>query len=285
MAEVEDAVIVAGGIGSRMLPASSVIAKEMLPLVDIPALTHLAREAVNAGAKRIHIITSPSKDFSSILSDNSWACEKRSDIDQELLSPFSDVEVMLHVQEVPKGFGDALSYALDSIRGPFMVLLGDNILLDNYAGVCGYIPSNASKILVDNFNRTSLPCVGLATVEDPENYGVVSMEGDLIKAIVEKPTRDSAPSNLVLCGRYVFTEDTLELLQKYNFEEYGELQSIEVQKHWIENNGLVGVRLEGFEWYDSGVPISWLKSQIDYALRRPDLSQEVRDWLNQRLQR
>ena len=85
MAEVEDAVIVAGGIGSRMLPASSVIAKEMLPLVDIPALTHLAREAVNAGVKRIHIITSPSKDFSNIFSDNSWAYEKRSDIDQELL--------------------------------------------------------------------------------------------------------------------------------------------------------------------------------------------------------
>ena len=105
MAAVEDAVIVAGGIGSRMLPASAAIAKELLPLVDIPAMTHLAREAINAGAKRLHIITSPTKDFSSILSDNSRAAQKRSDIDKELISPFNDVEIKVHVQEVPKGFG------------------------------------------------------------------------------------------------------------------------------------------------------------------------------------
>ena len=71
----------------------------------------------------------------------------RLDIDEELLSPFIDVEVKVHVQQVPKGFGDALSCALDSITGPFMVLLGDNILLDSYTGVSGYSPSNASKIL------------------------------------------------------------------------------------------------------------------------------------------
>ena len=128
MAAVEDAVIVAGGIGSRMLPASAAIAKEMLPLMDIPAMTHLAREAVNAGAKRIHIITSPTKDFSSILSDNSWLQKSDSDIDEELLSPFNDVEIKVHVQEVPKGFGDALSCALQSIQGPFWYF-GDNILL------------------------------------------------------------------------------------------------------------------------------------------------------------
>ena len=71
MAAVEDAVLVAGGSGSRMLPASAAIAKEALPLVDIPILSHLAREAVAAGAKRLHIISSPTKDFSSILKDNS----------------------------------------------------------------------------------------------------------------------------------------------------------------------------------------------------------------------
>ena len=71
------------------------------------------------------------------------------------------------------------------------------------------------------------------------------MEGDLVKAIVEKPSRESAPSNLVLCGRYVFSEDTAELLNEYSYEKFGELQSIEVQKHWMENSGLVGVHLRG----------------------------------------
>ena len=285
MAAVEDAVLVAGGIGSRMLPASAAIAKEALPLVDIPAISHLAREAVEAGAKRLHIITSPTKDFTSLLKDNSWALDKRPDISKELLSPFADVEVLVHVQEVPRGFGDALSCALDSISGPFMVLLGDNILLDSYSSVSNYNPSNASKILVEAYEKTSLPCVGLAAVEDPENYGVVSMEGQLVKEIVEKPNRNDAPSNLVLCGRYLFTEDTANLLSKYSFEEYGELQSIALQKHWMENDGLVGVELHGFQWYDSGAPLPWLKSQIDYALGREDMADDIRDWLKDRLQR
>ena len=285
MAAVEDAVLVAGGIGSRMLPASAAIAKEALPLVDIPALTHLAREAVEAGAKRLHIITSPSKDFTGLLKDNSLVSAKRPDISKELLSPFAEVEVLVHVQEIPRGFGDALSCALDSINGPFMVLLGDNILMDSYSTASNYTASNASKILVEAYEKTSLPCVGLAAVEDPENYGVVSMDGQLVKEIVEKPSRENAPSNLVLCGRYLFTADTADLLSKYSFEEYGELQSIAVQKHWMENEGLVGVELEGFQWYDSGAPLPWLKSQIDYALRREDMSDEIREWLKDRLQR
>ena len=285
MAVVEDAVLVAGGIGSRMLPASAAIAKEALPLVDIPALTHLAREAVAAGAKRIHIITSPNKDLNQMLKDNSWLNQKRPDIDAQILSPFSDVEVLVHVQEVAKGFGDALSCALHAIKGPFMVLLGDNILLDSFSSGTDYIPSNASRILVEEYQRTNRPCVGLAAVNDPQNYGVVSMNGDYVREIIEKPDPENAPSNLVLCGRYIFTEDTSELLSKYSFEEYGELQSIAVQQHWMKHEGLVGVELAGFEWYDSGSPVPWLKGQIDYALRREDMRDELREWLEGRLQR
>lgn len=285
MAAVEDAVLVAGGMGSRMLPASAAIAKEALPLVDIPALSHLAREAVAAGAKRIHIITSPKKDLSQLLKDNSWLHDTRPDLSAELLSPFNDVEVLVHVQEVPKGFGDALSCALHAINGPFMVLLGDNILLDSFNSTSNYIPSSASKKLVEAYLRTGLPCVGLAAVNDPENYGVVSMDGELVKDIIEKPVREDAPSNLVLCGRYVFTSDTSKLLSMYDYEQYGELQSIAIQQHWMQNEGLVGVELKGFQWYDSGAPLPWLKGQIDYALRRGDMSDDLRSWLTDRLQR
>ena len=285
MAAVDDAIIVAGGVGARMLPATAAVAKEMLPLVDIPAVSHLAREAIAAGAKRLHIITSPTKNFDSILGDNTWLAKNREDIKSELISPFLDVEVMIHTQNTPRGFGDALNYALPSISGPFMVLLGDNILLDSYSKLAEYRASNATKLLVEKYQETLLPCVGLISVQDPENYGVVTMSGDLITQIVEKPPPESAPSNLVLCGRYIFTKDTKDLLSKYSFEEYGELQSIAVQQHWMENDGLVGVELEGFQWYDSGAPLPWLKSQIDYALRREDLRDEIREWLVERLQR
>jgi UTP--glucose-1-phosphate uridylyltransferase len=285
MAVVEDAVIVAGGIGSRMLPASAAVAKEALPLVDIPALTHLAREAVNAGVKRIHIITSPRKDFSNLIGDNSWLIPKARGIDPKLLSPFDEVEVMIHVQEVPRGFGDALYCALHAISGPFLVLLGDNLLMDEHSNSHDYLASNASKTLIKAFDRTGLPCVGLYSVEDPENYGVVTMEGEKILDIIEKPIREDAPSNLVLCGRYLFTADTASLLEKYDFENYGELQSIALQSHWMNNDGLIGVELDGYQWYDSGAPMPWLKSQIDHALRRKDMSKELRKWLDERLQR
>ena len=283
MAVVEDAIIVAGGIGSRMLPVSAVIPKEALPLVDIPAIAHLAREAIHAGVKRIHIISSPSKDFSKILSDNSWIASTREELDPNLISPFNDIEVEVHIQEVARGLGDAISIALKSIQGPFLVLLGDNIILDNYSTPMKYTPSNASKSLVDKFQQTNLPCVGLIAVEDPQNYGVVSIDGGLIKSIVEKPTKEAAPSNLVLCGRYLFTPDTAELLKIYNFEDHGELQSIAIQQHWMNTDGLVGVQYENYTWYDSGNPLAWIKGQIEYALNREDLSEELLLWLKEKI--
>ena len=286
MAEVLDAVLVAGGLGTRMLPASASIAKEALPLVDIPVLTHLAREAVAAGAKRLHIVTSPRKDLSALLADNSWLLGKRSDLDPIILSPFSDVEVLVHIQHQALGLANAISAATAAINGPFLVLLGDNLLMNNHTTASDYSPSNASAELVNCYAANNLPCVGLVSVADDEvsNYGVVEMDGQRITSIVEKPNRADAPSNMVLCGRYIFTEDFLELLNQYDLATHGELQSIAIQQHWMDNSGLVGVLLDGYQWYDSGSPLPWLKSQIDHALRRPDMNQELRDWLIQRLQ-
>ena len=285
MAEVLDAVLVAGGLGTRMLPASASIAKEALPLVDIPVLTHLAREAVAAGAKRLHIITSPRKDLSALLTDNSWLLEKRSDLDPTILSPFADVEVLVHTQQQALGLANAISTATASISGPFLVLLGDNLLMNNHSTPSDYIASNASVELVSCYTENNLPCVGLVSVEDDEvcNYGVVEMDEQRITSIVEKPDKADAPSNLVLCGRYIFTEDFSDLINQYDLATYGELQSIEIQKHWMDNAGLLGVKLDGYQWYDSGSPLPWLKAQIDHALRRKDMNTELRNWLNKRL--
>lgn len=285
MAAVEDALLVAGGLGTRMLPTSASTPKEALPLVDVPALVHLAREAVSAGVKRLHIISSPRKDLTSLLGDHSWLLEKRPDISQELLSPFSDVEVRVHIQQQPLGLGNAIECALGEINGPFLVLLGDNILLDNHTSVDDFRPSNASSLLVSNFLANGLPCVGLLQVpiEEVSQYGVVEIDGQFIRKVVEKPTVDEAPSRLAMCGRYLFTSDAKELLQKYDVESHGELQSIVLQQHWIETDGLIGVELSGFQWYDSGKPLPWLQAQVDHALRRSDLEPSFREWLHQRM--
>ena len=148
---VEDALIVAGGLGTRMYPVSAFSSKESLPLIDVPVLIHLAHEAKAAGVKRIHIISSPSKDLSPLLRDIQDLHLNRPELDKSLFSSFSDVEVKVHLQQQQLGLGDAISCALDDISGPFLVLLGDNVLLDNHASTKNFIPSNASKLLVQCF--------------------------------------------------------------------------------------------------------------------------------------
>ena len=128
---------------------------------------------------------------------------------------------------------------------------------------------------------------GIYTVPDEElsKYGVVSLSDDKIVSIVEKPNLEDAPSNYVLCGRYIFTEDAKNLLENtFSVEEFGEMQSIELQKYWMERNLLSFVDLSKFSWYDSGNPLSWIKSQVDYALKRADLAPTFREWLTSRLQ-
>ena len=285
MTAVRDALLVAGGLGTRMLPTSASVPKEALPLVDIPALVHLAREAVAAGVDRLHIISSPIKDMSALLGDHAWLLERRPDIDPQLLSPFADVEVHVHIQHEPLGLGNAIECALASIDGPFLVLLGDNILLDQHTPPHAFTPSNASLQLVEHFQSNGLPCVGLLPVSLSEvsNYGVVRLDGQRILEICEKPNPEDAPSNLVICGRYLFTSDAKSLLEKYDVQTHGELQSIALQQHWMSNDGLLGVELSGYQWYDSGKPLPWLQAQVDHALRRSDLSEEFRSWLTARL--
>ena len=285
MTAVRDALLVAGGLGTRMLPTSASVPKEALPLVDVPALVHLAREAVTAGVERLHIISSPSKDMNALLGDHAWLLDRRPDLDPQLLSPFTDVEVHVHIQHEPLGLGNAIECALASIDGPFLVLLGDNILFDQHTPPHAFTPSNASLQLVEHFQSNGLPCVGLLPVSLSEvsNYGVVRLDGQRILEICEKPNPEDAPSNLVICGRYLFTSDAKSLLEKYDVQTHGELQSIALQQHWMSNDGLLGVELSGYQWYDSGKPLPWLQAQVDHALRRSDLSEEFRSWLTARL--
>ncbi|MBR60830.1 MAG: hypothetical protein CMA84_06400 [Euryarchaeota archaeon] len=285
MPEVSDALLVAGGLGTRMLPASAYLAKENLPLVDVPILVHLAREAIFAGVKRLHIITSPGKDLESITQNHMQLKHKAPHVREMLLFPTEEVEVFMHVQAEPKGLGDAIYQALDAVEGPFLVLLGDNLIMDHHHSPNTYHPSNASKLLVESYREKQKPCVGLIEVEQVQHYGITRLKDEMISEIVEKPDPSNAPSKWALCGRYLFPSHTKDLLDKYDHETHGELQSIALQQHFIENEGLVGVRLKNHQWYDAGQPMPWLKSQIDHALRREDLGDELRAWLLQRLQR
>ena len=295
MVDVDDAVILAGGRGTRMLPGSNYVPKEIMPLVDTPIINHLIWEACKASVKRIHIVISPRKrDFlAKIFSDNNKHRSNsiRPDLPRIALEPIPEgIEIIIHEQIEPGGVGDAILLATSEINGPFLVLLGDNLLINEHIDPKKSGPkfaSNSCKKLVDYYNRNGKPCAGILEVPDKEvhKYGIVRLDDDLIKEIVEKPDIKDAPSNFILCGRYLLPSNSGELLNIYPSSEYGELQSIVFFNHLINNEGFGSVKMNEFILYDSGDPINWLKSQVDHALRRDDLNTDFRRWIADRLSR
>lgn len=293
MEDVEDAIILAGGMGTRMLPASLFAPKETLPLVDTPIINHLIWEAAKAGVTRVHLVLSERKrDLLGQFLDIGPIHKNgvRDDLPRESLSlGVQGVHIIPHVQTTAGGVADAISVAIDQIDGPFLVLLGDMVILDRHvspekSGVKE--ASSASLQLVKMFQNTGSPCVGIFPVnsEQVSKYGVVGLSENRVIDIIEKPEEWEAPSNYVLCGRYVFPRNTAEILDKYPISEFGEMQSIHLLNHLIEEEDLVSVKLDGMKMYDSGEPLGWLKSQIDHALNREDMGEELIDWIKSRIE-
>jgi len=306
MAEVRDAIILAGGIGTRMLPASLFAPKEILPLVDTPLINHLIWEAAKAGATRVHIVLSERKKvfLEQFIGGNGIHGNEvrvdlpresqdddgvRPDLPSEALSlGIKGMNIKIHIQQFAGGVGDAISTTKEYIEGPFLVLLGDNLLINQHVGPehsGKEHASGASLELVQKYVETGLPCVGVSRVleEDVRNFGIIGFEGSKVSTIVEKPEPNNAPSDFALCGRYLFPGNTFEILEQHPISEFGENQSIALLMHLIENGGIEAVKYSEYQLYDSGNPISWIKAQIDHALRRQDIGEEIRNWVEERV--
>ena len=295
MRAVEDAVILAGGKGTRMLPSSLYMPKETMPLVDTPILNHLIWEAARAGVKRVHLVLSQRKleILDPFLSDVSiHDNEVRPDLPIHALSlGVPGVQIIPHLQDSANGVADAVKQALSDINGPFLVILGDMLILQKHLPPNSSGPktaSTASKKLVERYNENGLPCLGLFPVELREvvNYGIANLDRNMVVEIEEKPLESQAASNLALCGRYLLPEETGDILEKYPLSKYGDLQSIYLLRHFIEYGGLNGVVYNSpSSMYDSGNPLVWLKSQIDHALQREDFKGNLSSWLSEKLEK
>ncbi len=292
MAEINDAIILAGGGGTRMLPASLYAPKETLPLVDTPIINHLIWEVARAGVSRIHLVLSRrTKDILNEFLENGivHGPKVRTELPRESLKlGLEGVRIIPHIQENPGGVADAISTAISRIDGAFLVLLGDMLLMDEHVGPKYSGPefaSSASSRLVSMFEDTGLPNVGICSVESNEisKYGVVGLSDRMVVEIMEKPSLEEAPSEYVLCGRYVMPGNTREILEQYPISEFGEMQSIQLLNHLVENGGLQAVKLDRMKMYDSGDPLAWLKSQIDHGLNRSDIGRNLENWMRERL--
>jgi UTP--glucose-1-phosphate uridylyltransferase len=286
--QVHIAVIPAAGLGTRVLPASKAVPKEMLPLADTPTIQYVVEEAVASGIERIVIVTHESKrsiqDHFSETPELRAALERKGDA--KALDQLRRIETMADIrycyQEERRGLGHAVLMARELVGDePFGVLLGDDLVVNAGGKPC-------LRQLIDVAEERD-GCV-LAGMRMPgeqiSRYGVFDFasEGDSrarvrrVRDLVEKPAPDAAPSNLAVIGRYVLTPDIFAALERTAPGAGGEIQLTDGIRTLIGTEPIFAHEFTGTR-YDTGDPVSYLTTSLAFALRRPDLAPGVKAFL------
>lgn len=262
--EIKTAVIPVAGRGTRFLPVTKVVAKELLPLVDTPILHHIVLEAARAGIQRIVLITSKGKTSLEDYFD--------SDMEDDLLKKIDIISVR---QGAPKGLGHAVLCAKPIVGNePFAVLLGDDVI-DSEVSV--------TRQLIDIFQKQGdSPVVGVMEVadEDTSKYGIVGgkeIEKDtwLLDTLVEKPKTADAPSRLAIPGRYILTPDIFTLLENSKPGVGGEIQLTDSLQALAKKRKMYAYRFKG-QRFDAGDKFGYMEANIHYALKRPELRERAK---------
>jgi UTP--glucose-1-phosphate uridylyltransferase len=287
--KIRKAVIPAAGLGTRFLPATKAQPKEMLPLLDTPAIQLVVEEAVRAGLDEILIVTGRGKrsiedhfDRSIELEHYLEAKEKFDDLKQ--VREISDMAEIHYIrQKDPLGLGHAVSVAEAFVGGePFAVLLGDDIMADE---------SPLLTELLDVHERYGRSVLAVTEVsrEEVRLYGIVEpefIEDRLARvlSVIEKPTPEEAPSNLAAIGRYVFTAEIFDRLRDIPPGRGGEIQLTDGITALAQQQAVYAWLFEGGR-FDVGNKLDYLKATIELAIDREDLGQDVRDYLADLVQR
>ena len=283
MVEVTKAVIPAAGLGTRFLPATKAMPKEMLPLVDKPTIQFVVEEAIHSGIKDILIITGRGKRAVEDHFDKNFELEEilRKKDAKKLLEEIAiipdDVDMHYTRQGEPLGLGHAVLCAEKHVDDePFVVMLGDTIVLDK---------GLATKKLIELYGKLGESVVGIEEVpkEDVSRYGIIKpkpVEDRLyeIKDMVEKPPVDQAPSNLSFFGRYLLHSDIFKHLRQTQPGYSGEIQLTDGMKLMLKERKIYGYLLQSRR-YDIGKRLYYLEAFVDYALARDDMKEQVKEYL------
>ncbi|HUY19523.1 MAG TPA: UTP--glucose-1-phosphate uridylyltransferase [Candidatus Binataceae bacterium] len=281
--KVSKAVIVAAGLGTRMLPASKAVPKEILPILDRPAIQLVVEEAVAAGIRDIVLIVSPGR--TTVLDHFGPAPELERHLaargKHEMLAQIRKIGALAKFtaveQEQPLGLGHAVLQARRAVGGePFAVMLPDDIF---------DCPRPCLGQMLAMAERLDAPVVALLKVAKSEvsKYGIVS--GDRIEerlyrltGMVEKPAPEKAPSELAIVGRYVLPPEIFEILAHGRPGAGGEIQLTDALIELARRRPLYGYEFEGTR-YDIGDPLGFLTAQIGFGLKHPDFADSFRAYL------
>jgi UTP--glucose-1-phosphate uridylyltransferase len=283
MMKIRKAVVTAAGWGTRFLPATKAQPKEMLPLVDKPIIQYVIEEAAASGIKHIIIVTALGKRAIEDHFDRSveleLALKKKGD--GELLKKVQRISELADIcyirQKEQLGLGHAILVTKDLIGDePFAIFLPDDIIEAK-------VPAMKQMIEVYNRYQHSVIAVEPVAKEDTKAYGIIKpkqVEDRVyqVQSLVEKPEPQDAPSNLAIVGRYILTPEIFGMLEKTAPGKGGEIQLTDGLRLLLEKQPIYAYQFEGIR-YDTGTPLGFLKASVEFALRRPDIGHNFKEYL------
>lgn len=284
---IRTAVIPAAGLGTRFLPATKAVPKELMPIFDTPALQLVMDEAIGAGVEHIVVVSNrsksaieayltPSADVVSRVRDSG-----RRDLADRLARIGNDVRVSVVYQDVPRGLGHAVGCARQAVGNQsFAVLLpdelmGDSSLLTALSQV--HDATGESVVGLKRVDRSEVSAYGcVRTSGEPDQFGLVS-----VTDVVEKPSITDAPSDIIIIGRYVLASKAFDDIESLQPADNGEIQLTDALQMAALAGSLRGI-VSDIERHDTGTPRGWLEAVIEIALRRPDVGPSFEQWLRSR---
>jgi len=288
MKKVRKAIIPAAGLGTRFLPATKAMPKEMLPIVDKPTIQYIVEEAIESGIEDIIIVTGKGKraiedhfDYAPELESN--LIEKGKLEILEKVRQSSNVDIHYIRQKEPKGLGHAVWCARNFIGDePFAVLLGDDIV---------QAETPCLRQLMNEYEHTLSSVIGVQPVPDNQThrYGIVdpiSNEGRRyqVNTFVEKPASGSAPSNLAIMGRYVFTPEIFKFLEEQEIGAGGEIQLTDAIQKLNEIQRVFAYDFEG-KRYDVGEKLGFIQTTLEFSLQHEELRAEIFSFMRELLEK
>lgn len=286
---IRKAVIPAAGLGTRVLPATKAIPKEMLPLADKPTIQYIVEEAVASGIEHIIIVTSRTKRSIEDHFDHSpeieAALEQKGDHRRvEMLRRIEDMaQITFTRQPSPRGLGHAVLMAKDLVGDePFGVLLGDDLVVNSERPCLRQLMDvhqrhGGSVLAVQRVPRDQISRYGAVALE-PHSAQELEPRTYRVSGVVEKPPADRAPSDLAIIGRYVLTPGIFRMLEKTQPGSGGEIQLTDGIQALREHEPLFAYEFEGTR-YDTGDPVGLLTTSLAFALQRPDMAPGVKSYL------
>ncbi|MCJ7662709.1 MAG: UTP--glucose-1-phosphate uridylyltransferase GalU [Desulfobacterales bacterium] len=282
--KIRKGVIPAAGVGTRFLPATKVVPKELLPIVDKPTIQYIVEEAVASGIEQVILITARGKgaveDHFGVSAELEEVLkrQKKEDLLRMVKELSQMVSMVAVLQKEPKGLGHAVLCAREAVgEEPFAVLLGDDL-------VDAEPPCLAQMVGVSHQKGGGV--IALLRVPESEThlYGIIRGEQIderiyRITELVEKPTPDQAPSNLAIIGRYILPPEIFPILENTPPGKGGEIQLTDALQTLARTMPLYGYEFVG-DRYDAGDKFGYLQANIAFAMKRPEMAERLKEFLN-----